>query len=240
MLSVLAKLSIIKFSNFGLECFNILKDLVQSGRDMETQVIQVIKQEVITRMKQRDPTTIPVSLIQGLNQLIDETENSSMLTGLYDMCFPVWLRVYSKKIDVHKKHGTTMDNHEHFDAIIALISVSVKNNQSNAELLLSKKDMIKNITNVIKNSKWFHDRYIPCLHLIGRLSDASTEAANEFMIATVSSSLISQIRGSLTIYKKNKSLFDESSKETVEQKMLKYHTLAAEITTLGGLLQADS
>jgi hypothetical protein len=40
----------------------------------------------------------------------------------------------------------------------------------------------------------------------------------------------------MAIYKRNQSLFDEYSKETVEQQMLKYNTLAAEITTLGGLL----
>ena len=54
----------------------------------------------------------------------------------------------------------------------------------------------------------------------------------------VHSNLISQIRKSLVIYKKYNSLFDPHSKETVEQQMLKYQTLAAEITTLGGLMNA--
>ena len=35
MLTVLSKLSIIKFHDFGLACFNTLKDLMKSGRDME-------------------------------------------------------------------------------------------------------------------------------------------------------------------------------------------------------------
>ena len=54
----------------------------------------------------------------------------------------------------------------------------------------------------------------------------------------VHTNLITQIRKSLTIYKKYNSLFDQGSKETVEMQMLKYQTLAAEITTLGGLMNA--
>ena len=51
MLSILAKLSIIKFQNFGLSCFNTLKDLMNSGKAMEKQVISVLKNEIINKMK---------------------------------------------------------------------------------------------------------------------------------------------------------------------------------------------
>lgn len=47
MLTVLAKLSIIKFHDFGLHCFNTLTDLMKSGREMENQVINFLKIEVI-------------------------------------------------------------------------------------------------------------------------------------------------------------------------------------------------
>ena len=52
MLSILAKLSIIKFKNFGLRCFNCLKDLMKAGKDMETKVQEVVRIEVINKMKQ--------------------------------------------------------------------------------------------------------------------------------------------------------------------------------------------
>jgi len=63
MLSILAKLSIIKFKHFGLSCFNCLKDLMKSGKDMAAKVQEVVKNEVINKMRQRDPTVIPVSLL---------------------------------------------------------------------------------------------------------------------------------------------------------------------------------
>ena len=39
VLSILAKLSIINYMNFGLSCFNTLKDLMKSGDEMEDAVI---------------------------------------------------------------------------------------------------------------------------------------------------------------------------------------------------------
>jgi hypothetical protein len=74
--------------------------------------------------------------------------------------------------------------------------------------------------------------------LIARLANASKPAAVTFMSFFVHTNLITQIRKSLIIYKKYNSLFDQGSKETVEMQMLKYQTLAAEITTLGGLMNA--
>ena len=66
MLTVLAKLSIVRFHDFGLHCFNTLKDLMKSGRQMEIQVVHYLQVEVINKMKQHDPTVIPVSLLRGL------------------------------------------------------------------------------------------------------------------------------------------------------------------------------
>jgi hypothetical protein len=70
MLTVLSKLSIIKFHDFGLACFNTLKDLMKAGREMENQVINYLRLEVINKLKQQDPTDIPISLLKGLFQLI--------------------------------------------------------------------------------------------------------------------------------------------------------------------------
>ena len=236
MLSILAKLSIIKFQNFGLSCFNTLKDLMNSGKEMEKQVIEVLKHEIINKMKQQDPTLIPVSLLKGLHELIEASEISSLLGGMFEMCFPVWLRLYCEKIEFCRKQHTQMGNHDHFDSIIQLLAVSV-HDEKNVQRVLEK-ELTRFITIIIKSTSWVHDRYIPCLHLIARLANASAPAAGAFMDVFVHSNLIGQIRKSLVIYKKYNSLFDPHTKETVEQQMLKYQTLAAEITTLGGLMNA--
>ena len=52
MLTVLAKLSIIKLHDFGLSCFNTLKDLMKSGRQMEELVTNFLRLEVVNKMKQ--------------------------------------------------------------------------------------------------------------------------------------------------------------------------------------------
>jgi hypothetical protein len=42
MMSILADLSVIKFHNFGMCCFNTLKDLMKSGRELEAFVINIM------------------------------------------------------------------------------------------------------------------------------------------------------------------------------------------------------
>ena len=50
MLTILSKLSIIKTNDFGIKCFNTLKDLMIAGKDMEDKVINIIKKEVINKL----------------------------------------------------------------------------------------------------------------------------------------------------------------------------------------------
>ena len=87
MLSVLAKLSIIKFKDFGLNCFITLKDLMNSGRDMEIAVKESLK-EVIKQLDQNDPYNIPVSLLSGLCDMIEESESDDILDDMFEKCFP--------------------------------------------------------------------------------------------------------------------------------------------------------
>ena len=149
MLSVLAKLSIINFQDFGLSCFNTLKDLMKAGREMELQVQEVLKNEVINKMKQQDPTVIPVSLLVGLCELVEDTELSSLLSGMYEMCFPVWLRLYCEKLEHCRQKSDFFPNDAHYDAIISLLSISTKDNEENRAKVLDK-NLVPFITKIIK------------------------------------------------------------------------------------------
>ena len=66
MLAILAKLSIVKFYDFGVRCFNTLKDLMIAGKEMEERIIEVLEKEVIGKLKQQNPEMIPPSLLRGL------------------------------------------------------------------------------------------------------------------------------------------------------------------------------
>ena len=44
-----------------------------SGKDMEEMVDRVIKEEIISKMKTKDLKEIPVSLLEGLYNLVEET-----------------------------------------------------------------------------------------------------------------------------------------------------------------------
>ena len=98
---------------------------MKSGRDMEEQVQSILRTEVIEKMKVNDPHKIPVTLLQGLYQLIEDTEDSEMLQSMFDVNFPTWLRKYCNILEQCKAQKMVMGNDEHYDSIISLLSVSV-------------------------------------------------------------------------------------------------------------------
>ena len=114
-----------------------------------------------------------------------------MLTGMYDMCFPEWLKSYTSVITSNKSKNkeSFLGDDDHYDAIICLLAVSVKDNDQNVERVLETR-LIPQIVCIIQNSQWEHRRYIPCLNLIAALSNESEEAANQFMEKLVHNILI--------------------------------------------------
>ena len=48
---------------------------------------------------QRDPTNIPVTLLIGLYNLVEETENFDIVKDLYDKAIPIWIEKYINYID---------------------------------------------------------------------------------------------------------------------------------------------
>ena len=88
---MLAKLSIVKFKDFGLNCFITLKDLMNSGREMEIAVKESLS-EVIKQLNQSDPYVIPVSLLTGLCEMMEDSGSTEMLTDMFETCFPMWIK----------------------------------------------------------------------------------------------------------------------------------------------------
>lgn len=132
-----------------------------------------------------------------------------------------------------------MENDPHYDSIICLLAVSVDNDRDNVDLCLEK-ELTPFITQIVTESDWKDQRYIPVLELIAALANEEVQLADNFADDLVHVALLGNIAKDMKKYKKHQSLFDDSSTETEEQKMLKYRTLAAEITTIGGLLQSHS
>lgn len=85
-----------------------------------------------------------------------------MLTGLFENCFPSWLRKLNDKINNKKKGAASYDNNEHFDSILAILAVAVKENQVNAEKA-KKKNLIPLLSDILMETHAEHERYIHVL-----------------------------------------------------------------------------
>ena len=108
--------------------------------------------------------------------MVEECEIPELLGNLYDFSFPAWLNKYSEQF---RPKGTKPGDHEHYDAIVAMLSVSVTDEEGdpNVELVLEK-DLIPYIAEIFQGSDWNHQRYIPCLKLIANLSNSSSDCAD--------------------------------------------------------------
>ena len=155
---------------------------------------------------------------------------------MYEASFPMWLRKYCEILEECKAQNKHMEDNPHYDSIICLLAVSVDGDDKNVDLCLEK-ELTPFITQIVNNSDWKDMRYIPVLELIATLANSEEVVlADNFADDLVHVALLGNIAKDMKKYKKCQSLFDDSSTETVEQQMLKYRTLAAEITTIGGLL----
>ena len=70
MLSILSKLTNIHTNDFGVKCFNTLKDLMVAEPDLKEQVRKHINMNVIQKLNKLPPKDIPVGLLVGLKDLI--------------------------------------------------------------------------------------------------------------------------------------------------------------------------
>lgn len=102
VLEILALLSVIKFDDFGVSCFNALRDLMKASQKMKEKVLDVIEEEIIIQIKEPDPIDLPAGLLEGLNEVVEEEENPEILTRMYDTNFKNWLVLMCEEIEIKK------------------------------------------------------------------------------------------------------------------------------------------
>ena len=94
MLSILSKLTIIHTNDFGVQCFNTLKDLMVAEPELKEQVRKHIDASVIQKLNKLPPKDIPVGLLVGLKDLMLDPQlegETKLTTPLFRDFFPKWL-----------------------------------------------------------------------------------------------------------------------------------------------------
>jgi hypothetical protein len=111
---------------------------------------------------------------------VNKTEKSDMLTGLFENCFPSWLRILNDRINAKKRVAAAYDNNDHFDSSLAILAVAVKENSTNAEKA-KKKGLIPLLSDILTETMAEHERYIHILQTIEHLCLSDNTSANEFI-----------------------------------------------------------
>jgi hypothetical protein len=105
-----------------------------------------------------------------------------MLTGLYENCFPQWLRQLILRINACKRIAVVYEDNPHFDASIGLLSASLlgDDGRKNAEKALEK-GLITLIADILVESNWEKERYLHLLKIVQLLSENVPACANQFI-----------------------------------------------------------
>ena len=64
-----------------------------------------LQKEVISKLDQPSPEDIPVSLLLGLRELVEKSHQTELLEGLFETCFPKWLKDLKDHIVQKKKQN---------------------------------------------------------------------------------------------------------------------------------------
>lgn len=97
--------------------------------------------------------------------------------------------------------ATLYENNPHFDAVLALMSVSLQlsgdgseeGSRRNAEKALEK-DLGLVIADVLNESVWEQDRYLHCLKIVECLATQDKRAANQFIDKFIHQALLKNIK----------------------------------------------
>jgi hypothetical protein len=242
MLSVLCKLTNIRTHNFGRQCFDTLKDLMVAGNELQTQIMDILKKEVIQKFDNHKTANISSQLLKGLQELVLKSGQTNILSALFQNCFAKALRDLRTQMYKKKQAKQEFNNHDYFDAIIGLLSASVQNNDVDNIKLLLTQDLHHMVADIFLESHPNQHRYLDLLYLITAICNGcgSTAPATYFITKYVHRSLMKELKQTYFVYKKTNDLNSTSTTgESADQILFKYKTFAAQIDCLGSMLNSE-
>lgn len=94
LLHIVAKLSVLSQANFGLKCFDILKDLANSSESMAACVLNTIREVITPQLNRGQCLLVPPTIFQGLCSIIQETniDINQLLSDDILIYMEKWLR----------------------------------------------------------------------------------------------------------------------------------------------------
>lgn len=140
ILSILSKLTSIRCHDFGVKCFYTLRDLMVAGKELEAQVMEQLNQNVIKEISEMNSDEIPVSILIGLKDMVEKQQShqTNLMTQLFTKFFPKWLNEIKYKF-FRAKGAASDESNDQADAIFALLTASLRDDQLNVDRMYSDK-----------------------------------------------------------------------------------------------------
>ena len=161
-----------------------------------------MQKEVIQKLDKRKPDEIPLSLLEGLHELVRKSDQTELLRSLFETCFPNWLNDLKDDINRKKQKDKAFAESLHHDAIIALLSSAVKNDAENVRLLMEK-NLHEVVAEIFSKSNRDHPRYLYLMDCMNYVAQGNEPAASHFVNKNVHKELLQEIKTTFYNYKKH-------------------------------------
>lgn len=185
MLAILSKLTNIHTHDFGVKCFNLLKDLMVAEPELKELVRQHINTNVIQKLNKLPPKDIPVGLLNGLVELMEDPQlegETALTTPLFRDFFPKWLSEIKESI-IFKSHSANSRDRQReaqIDAILSLLTASLHDNDENIKQIIRQKLHIE-VSAIFMKTQSNKSRYLPLLKCMTQIAKHNPTAASNFI-----------------------------------------------------------
>ena len=129
---------------------------------------------------------------------------------MYELSFPVWLKEYCRILDDMARRKEVVGDRAHYDAIICLLALSVKDNLHNVTLFYEKQ-LFTQIIRILKLTSPKDMRYIQVLDCMSSCANQYEDLADVFIKDNVHKPLLKSISRDMEYFKEHKTLFTEES-----------------------------
>ena len=179
---------------------------------MEMHVMQILQKEVIQKLEHQHTVNLSSQLLHGLQELVQKSGETKILRELFKSCFTKSMKELRDLILKKNQLKQPFDSHEYYDALVGLLSASVRGDDDNVETFRAK-GLHHLVTDIFKESNPAQSRYLDLLTMITSvcLGRAKENLANFFVDKYVHRNLIKELKKTYFVYKKTNELSTQSA-----------------------------
>ena len=182
---------------------------------------------------------IPVSILIGLKDMVEKQQShqTNLMTQLFTKFFPKWLEEIKYKF-FRAKGAATDESTDQADAIFALLTACLRDDQLNVERMYSKR-LHEIVADIFLKTQPTQTRYLHLLEAMNEIAKLHSGAATNFVEKFIHREILQEIKLTYHSYKKSQELAPAENKDNIALIVKMYKVFSAQIDLIASLLNTE-